>query len=299
MERRTLLQSVAAVLFIDPVARLRLPAQAPTGLTDAHITTLKAVAEVVLPTALGDAGRADAVDRFALWIRNDREGADRGHSYGASILSQPSGPSPAARYPPQFAALDELAGAHGATSFASLPLAQRREVIETVLNQPQRVTAMPARPNGASLIADFMGYSAGRTARLRDASGNVLLGDALLADWRTRITRGTARVRAYYTVEPDRDSRLTIDPANRNRWGDPLPIIQHRLDAKTQARAGSTRDHIQQVFSAAANRRYRRRRARRERSSPQRNGANGRTNGGTELNCGASVPQQFPEQTQL
>ncbi len=92
----------------------------------------------------------------------------------------------------------------------------------------------------------------GRTARLRDASGNLLLGDALLAEWRTRIARGTARVRAYYTVEPDKDSRLTLDPGSRNRWGDPLPVIQHRLDDKSLARADATRAHIQQVFSQLA-----------------------------------------------
>ena len=78
------------------------------------------------------------------------------------------------------------------------------------------------------------------------------MGDALVADWRTRLTRGSARVRAYYTVEPDRESRLTLDPATKNRWGDPMPVIQHRLDAKTQARTASTREHIQQVFTDLA-----------------------------------------------
>ena len=94
--------------------------------------------------------------------------------------------------------------------------------------------------------------AAGRAPRLRDASGAVLLGDALLADWRTRITRGSARVRAYYTVEPDRDSRLTLDSQTKNRWGDPMPVIQHKIDAASQARAGATRDHIQAVFAGLA-----------------------------------------------
>ena len=93
---------------------------------------------------------------------------------------------------------------------------------------------------------------AGRGGRLRDPGGNVLLGDALLVDWRTRITRGTARLRAYYAVEPDKESRLTLDPNSRNRWGDPMPNIQHRLDERTIARAGSTRDHIQRVFGELA-----------------------------------------------
>jgi quinoprotein glucose dehydrogenase len=95
----------------------------------------------------------------------------------------------------------------------------------------------------------------GRGPQLRDASGRVLLGDALIADWRTRTTRGTARIRGYYDVHPDRDSRLTLDTATKNRWGDPLPVVQHRIDAATQSRAAATREHFQQLFArlAAAN----------------------------------------------
>jgi hypothetical protein len=159
MRRRALLKSIVAVLFVGPIARLRLLAQGPgASLSAANVATLNAVAEIVLPSALGNAGRADAVDRFARWIRNYREGVDRGHSYGASTLSPLTGPSPAARYPPQFAALEQLAGTHGAASFAALPLDKRHEVIESVLNQAQRVANMPAHPNGASLVADFMGF---------------------------------------------------------------------------------------------------------------------------------------------
>jgi hypothetical protein len=49
--------------------------------------------------------------------------------------------------------------------------------------------------------------SVGRGPRLRDESGALLLGDALMSDWRGR-TRGasTARVRAYYDVVPARES---------------------------------------------------------------------------------------------
>ena len=76
----------------------------------------------------------------------------------------------------------------------------------------------------------------GRGPQLRDASGKLLLGDALMADWRTRITRGTARVRGYYDSHPDKDSRLTLDAQAKNQFGDPMPVIQHRVDAATQAR---------------------------------------------------------------
>jgi quinoprotein glucose dehydrogenase len=92
----------------------------------------------------------------------------------------------------------------------------------------------------------------GRGPQLRDASGKLLLGDALVADWRTRTSRGTARVRGYYAVEPDKDSRLTLDPATKNRWGDPLPVIQHRIDQSTQLRASATREHFQKLFADLA-----------------------------------------------
>ena len=92
----------------------------------------------------------------------------------------------------------------------------------------------------------------GRGPQLRDASGKLLLGDALMADWRTRISRGTARVRAYYDVHPDKDSRLTLDPSNKNRFGDPLPMIQHRVDPASESRAAATREHIQNVFDSLA-----------------------------------------------
>ncbi|HXT68795.1 MAG TPA: GMC family oxidoreductase [Vicinamibacterales bacterium] len=92
----------------------------------------------------------------------------------------------------------------------------------------------------------------GRGPQLRDASGKLLLGDALMTDWRTRTTRGTARVRGYFDVHPDKDSRLTIDPATKNRFGDPMPVIQHRTDAATQSRAAATRDHFQNLFAQLA-----------------------------------------------
>lgn len=94
--------------------------------------------------------------------------------------------------------------------------------------------------------------AAGRQPRLRDANKQVLLGDALLADWRARTARGTARVRAYYDVHPSADSRLTLDTTTRNRWGDPLPRIDHRLDETTLTREAATRRHIETIFERLA-----------------------------------------------
>jgi quinoprotein glucose dehydrogenase len=91
-----------------------------------------------------------------------------------------------------------------------------------------------------------------RTARLRDDAGKVLLGDAVLADWRARTKRATARVRAYYDVHPDRTSELTLDATRTNTYGDPLPRIVHRADSATEARRQATVDHIRGVFERLA-----------------------------------------------
>jgi glucose dehydrogenase len=94
--------------------------------------------------------------------------------------------------------------------------------------------------------------SAGREARLKDATGKLLLGDAVLEDWRSRTVRGAARVRAYYDVHPSADSTLTLDGSKKNSWGDPLPAIRHALDEKTTARKAATREHILAVFNQLA-----------------------------------------------
>ncbi len=56
----------------------------------------------------------------------------------------------------------------------------------------------------------------------------------------------------YYDVHPSENSELTLDPSNKNKWGDPMPKIVHRLDAQTQALAASTKQHLTQVFDRMA-----------------------------------------------
>lgn len=177
MLRRAVLQSLATLFAVQPFARLKLGAQAakPTELTPANIAALRGIAEVVLPVSIGQSGRDDAVRSFVTWVRNYKEGADRGHGYGSSTLTAPTGPSPAARYPAQFAALDAAATAQGGSTFAALSLDRRRTIVETTLNTPQPVTRMPARPTGANLIADFMGFYFNSAAGY-DAAYNAAIG---------------------------------------------------------------------------------------------------------------------------
>ncbi len=67
--------------------------------------------------------------------------------------------------------------------------------------------------------------SVGKEPRLRDERGAPLLGDAMLDDWKARAKGATARVRAYYDVLPDRESKLTLDATKTNRFGDPMPTL--------------------------------------------------------------------------
>jgi glucose dehydrogenase len=99
---------------------------------------------------------------------------------------------------------------------------------------------------------DFRIWEAAHQPRLRGEDGRLLLGDALMNDWRSRATRGRARVRMYYDVHPDRESRLVLDASRRNRLGDPLPTIEHRLDAATLAREERTKTHILGLFDGLA-----------------------------------------------
>jgi hypothetical protein len=174
MNRRDVLKSLAAAAALPALTASELAAQT-TDFTPAQIGTLRALAEVVLPSSLGADGRDDAVRRFVTWVRGYKPGADRGHGYGNSQLSAPTGPPPASRYPAQFDALDAAAKARGGATFVALTLAARRAVVEAALNDPQRVTQMPARPNGANLVADFMGlYFNGADAR--DVAYNAAIG---------------------------------------------------------------------------------------------------------------------------
>lgn len=94
--------------------------------------------------------------------------------------------------------------------------------------------------------------NAGRRPRLQSEKGEILFGDDLLNDWRSKTTRGVARVRMYYDTHPSRDSSLTLDPEKRNRHGDPLPKIVHRLDEAAEARQAATHQHIQNIYERIA-----------------------------------------------
>lgn len=92
----------------------------------------------------------------------------------------------------------------------------------------------------------------GKEPRLRNDAGELMLGDAILADWRERTQTGTARVRSYYDVIPDRESALTLDASRKNAWGDPLPRLAWRDADVSRELRGWTEEQIKALFETLA-----------------------------------------------
>jgi choline dehydrogenase-like flavoprotein len=92
----------------------------------------------------------------------------------------------------------------------------------------------------------------GKLPRLRGDKGQYLFGDDLMEDWRARAKGGTVRLRSYYDTHPSIDSRVTLNPARKNRYGDPLPTIEHRFDEATLARDERVQQHIRAAFERIA-----------------------------------------------
>ena len=94
--------------------------------------------------------------------------------------------------------------------------------------------------------------AAGKAPRFVDDNRRVMLGDEVLDDWRARTKTGSARVRAYYDVIPDRNSELTLDTARKNHHGDPLPKLAFRDAPQSQAARGQSEQAIKVLFSTMA-----------------------------------------------
>ena len=63
-------------------------------------------------------------------------------------------------------------------------------------------------------------------------------------DWRPRTKGSSVRLRTYLDVHPSADSRLTLNPASKNRYGDPMPKIEHRFDDVWTVRQNLRFSHV-------------------------------------------------------
>ena len=153
-----------------------------TGLTTGN---LEALAEAVLPEALGVDGRHAATAAFVAWIDGYQPVAEEMHGYGyADVRYLPADPAPAWRA--QLDALDLLAQQTRRASFASLPLPARREIVTMALRRERGGDRLPA-PLAATHVAIALlshwasGPAAWNLALGADVSPGVCrpLGDAL------------------------------------------------------------------------------------------------------------------------
>src|SRR6185369_15592891 len=68
--------------------------------------------------------------------------------------------------------------------------------------------------------------------RLRDATGQIAIGDALADRWRA-YERNTVGVSIRFAVHAARESGVVLDASRMNQWGDPLPQFNEVPDSAT------------------------------------------------------------------
>jgi hypothetical protein len=155
MNRRTALKAFAAAIGLLPLRRARLFAQATAFAAD-HGAMLNTIAESVLPESLGRSGTDAVARQFGQWLTEYRAGVVMDHGYGATRV-QRTPAIPFDLYGRQIADFERAAAGRGASGFAALSLAGRREVIADAL-RAAGVDAMPQRPNGQHIVSDLMTF---------------------------------------------------------------------------------------------------------------------------------------------
>jgi hypothetical protein len=198
LSRRAFLGWMASVVPVALVVR-RAHAAAVLDL-QAGSTTLRALADVVLPSELGSAGVAAEVGAFQRWISGYREGAEANHAYGSSRVRN-LGPTPATVWMRQLDELDAKARASSGKAFAALAFADRQKLVREEL-------------------------SAERTASIGDVAGASHVGFAILAHFFTgpqandlcydaKIGKSTCRPLASSTAKPVAIARRRPTPDAR------------------------------------------------------------------------------------
>jgi hypothetical protein len=119
------------------------------------LALLRAVAGVVLPSGLGSDGLAAAVERFSVWGREYKAGAEMSAGYGVTqIRVLPKDPS--AGYRAHLVDLERKAKQRG-QSFAALDASTQRAFVQAALAEAA-VEALPRRPDGRHVAADLMSH---------------------------------------------------------------------------------------------------------------------------------------------
>lgn len=116
---------------------------------------LDALADAVLPSELGSAGRREAADGFRAWLDGFEPVAELTHDYGSQAVHY--GPEdPAPRWSSQLAALEMVARRRESAAFAELPGERRRDLVRRRVPDPPGEIAgrgLPDDPAEAGHVA--------------------------------------------------------------------------------------------------------------------------------------------------
>ena len=144
-----------------------------------------------------------------------------------------------------------LAGHRNVQAFITLPL----RLFPGINEQHSLLSKQFMRAKGGDFIRHDLRIwesASGKGPRLKNDTGDVMLGDDILADWRKRTATGVARVRSYYDVLPDRTSELTLDATRKTPWGDPLPKLSFRDAPVSIDLRARTEEKIRGLFQKMA-----------------------------------------------
>ena len=135
-----------------------------------------------------------------------------------------------------------MAGHRNVSAFVELPMRllpgmyYGHSLLSKYFQRPQ-LEGGPGLSNGRYVRHDFRVWEStvSRGPRLRDDSGGVLLGDDVMADWKARTATGTTRLRSYYDVIPDRESRIVLRPRDHQ------PLRRPHAETRVSRRPGLAR----------------------------------------------------------
>lgn len=122
---------------------------------------LRALADVLLPTDLGEEGRTRVVAGFETWVREYEPVPELPHGYGSQEIRY-GAPDPLPRWKSQLEALDLEANRRHGSGFAALGASDRRALIEGRLrgapaSLPDRAGAVEAEHIAVALLGFFFG----------------------------------------------------------------------------------------------------------------------------------------------
>lgn len=154
MKRRNLFLTAALAIMSNALPRFAR-AQAD-GLSQGNRELIAAIGDVVLPSILGNDGRAKAVDAFVRWLDEYRPGVPMSYGYGSKLPYAVVPPSPLLRYTAQFRRLQESSRSKG-SDFSALSVDDRKAVVEAAVVEA-KVTKLPDRPDGQHIASDLLSH---------------------------------------------------------------------------------------------------------------------------------------------